>query len=171
METEVSVRGRVQSNGEAVDDELLEEEKRRVMRLELFLTEKKVDDLYRSLARRLNLPYAAFLILTRLVREDGCEQKEIRDTFMLSKQTINSSLKKMEADGLLRIEDSGHRSTNVYLTDAGRKLLEGGVDQVYAAEKRAFDCLSDDEQEEMVRISGRLAESLSVELNALPRSE
>ncbi len=56
----------------------------------------------------------------------------------LSKQTINSAIRKLEADGILYLEMSGSRTKTVCLTEKGKALAEQTAGKVMAAENEIF---------------------------------
>lgn len=132
-----------------------------------FLISKHIDDYYHSLSKKLGIPYGSFVVLDALAMQDGCTQKQIRDDCMLSKQSINTSLKRLEAQGYLRIEDTGHRSTEVFLTQEGKEFLSKGIDRIPAAENRAYASLSEEEQHLLTKIYEKFANALFDELEQL----
>jgi len=64
------------------------------------------------------------LILMQLWDADGRPQKELREMQRLDHSTINKSVQRLEAAGLVRREQSpeDRRVTLVFLTDKGREL-------------------------------------------------
>ena len=75
-------------------------------------------------------------------------QTELCNTLYLSKQTVNSALKSLEADGYIRLEcaSGNRRNKNIYLTEAGLALARRTVDNVFKMEERAFLRLSASER-------------------------
>ena len=74
----------------------------------------------------------------------------------LPKQTVNSALKKLEADGIIMlIPENGGRSKVIELTEKGTRLAESTVDNVINAEKSAMSSLSDDEQHQLIELTRR----------------
>ena len=63
---------------------------------------KKLDDVYRSAAKSCGISECAFWILYTLrVEEKSFTQAEICEFLIEPKQTVNSALKKLEAEGYL----------------------------------------------------------------------
>ena len=56
----------------------------------------------------------------------------------LSKQTINSAIRKLEFEGIIRLEMAGSKNKMVYLTEVGKDLAEKTAGQVIAAENEIF---------------------------------
>ena len=72
---------------------------------------KQMDDVYHSLARHYGLSDSAFWILYLLRETDKIStQSDLCSELSLSKQTIHSGLKSLEANGYLRLEqEEGNR--------------------------------------------------------------
>ena len=115
---------------------------------------KEMDDLYHELARRAGLSDSAFDILyTLCMTGDGCLQKDICAFSFLSKQTINSSIRKLEREGLIRLTAGKGRDTHIFLTPAGQKLVQERIVPVAHMEHQAFAQLSLPQQQELLRLT------------------
>ena len=57
----------------------------------------------------------------------------------MSKQTVNSALRKLEADGILYLEPSGARSKRVCLTEAGLRVADATAGRLIRLENSIFD--------------------------------
>ena len=89
---------------------------------------KEEDDIYRRVARHSGLSDAAFWILYAMEMAQGpATQTEIGSTLVLSKQTINSALRKLEGDGTVYLEGLGGRRKRACLTEKGQTLAERTV--------------------------------------------
>lgn len=120
------------------------------------------DEIYRSAAKMLGLPDCAFWILYSL--REGNEmltQSEVCRLICLPKQTVNSSLKKLESDGYIEFsEKRDRRRKEIKLTEKGICLAENTADKVISAEKKAFSQLSSEECEMFIKIFRRYTDSL-----------
>ena len=84
---------------------------------------KELDDLYHNLALRQGLSDSASIILYALyLLGDGCLQRDICDLSYISKQTINSSIRRLEQDGYLYLQPGRGRDMHICLTPEGRRL-------------------------------------------------
>ena len=82
---------------------------------------KAIDDTYRAAARRFGLPECAFWILYTLrVERAPLTQSEICALQYQPKQTVHSALKRLEADGLLKLAHGGNRKSK---SDGEREAL------------------------------------------------
>lgn len=115
---------------------------------------KESDQIYRTAAKSFGLSDCAFWILYSL-REASTPltQSDICNQIYLPKQTVNSALKKLEADGIIVMEEMTDRSSKrLALTQKGQTLAARTADRVLAAEHDAFLGLSAQEQEEFIRL-------------------
>ena len=130
---------------------------------------KENDEIYRAAAKRLGLPDCAFWILYTL-RESSAPltQSEICSALYQPKQTVNSALKHLEAEGYLRLSSgSDRRSKQVRLTERGLALAENTIDRVLAAECSAMLDMSEEEQAAFISLLRKYTESLKARMDAL----
>ena len=102
---------------------------------------KETDALYSELARRSGLSDCAFWLLYSQRDTEGiCRQKDICGQWTLSKQTVNSALKRLESQGLIILEpEAGNaKSKRILLTDKGDRFAEQHIDQVFELEQRVL---------------------------------
>ena len=88
----------------------------------------ETDAAYHEAALRLGMSDSTMQVLYAICNNgDSCPLSEICSQSGISKQTINSALRKLEGDGIIYLEASGGRKKRVCLTDKGRVLAEGTV--------------------------------------------
>lgn len=135
---------------------------------------KDIDALYHETALRLGLSDSAFAVLYIIcLIGDGCQQRDICGLACLSKQTIHSSVRKLERDGLLTLSPGRGRDMHLWLTDVGRQVAKERVAPVIQIENSVFQELAPEEREELLRLMGRYRDSLREKLGQLmlPGSE
>lgn len=130
---------------------------------------KESDDIYRCAAKALGLPDCAFWILYTLRAEtEAVTQHGICSTIYQPKQTVNSALKKLEQDNILRLtEMTDRRSKQVLLTARGLSLASRTVDLVIDAEKSALSGLTASEQETFLALFHKYTNLLKENMPAL----
>lgn len=109
---------------------------------------KENNDLYSNLAKKFKMSDCMLWILYILREENKVlTQSDICNMMCIPKQTVNSSLKKMEAEGyieLLNINDK--RSKQVSLTEKGLDLANNTVDIIISKENNALSKMDKEEQ-------------------------
>ena len=115
---------------------------------------KEMDDLYHELARRAGLSDSAFDILyTLCMTGDGCLQRDICNFSFISKQTINSSIRKLEREGLIRLAAGKGRDTHIFLTPEGQQVVRERILPVAQMEERAFSQIPPDQQRSLLALT------------------
>ena len=114
----------------------------------------EMDGLYHTLAVRAGLSDSALDILYALcVLGDGCLQRDVCALSFTSKQTIHSSSRKLEQDGLLRLQPGQRREVHIRLTPQGSRLIQEKVLPILDLERQAMACLSPEERESFLRLT------------------
>ena len=98
------------------------------------------------------------LILMQLWDTDGLSQKELREIERLDHSTINKSVRRLEAAGLVRREPSPEdgRVTLVFLTEKGRELEKAAKAAWAELERRTVAGLSEAEQQRFRELALRI---------------
>ena len=106
---------------------------------------KEEDGLYRRLARQFGLPDSAFWVLYALEASGKpVTQAEVCNYLSLSKQTVNSSIRTLERQGLIRLTPGRGREEHIHFTEKGRRLAEERILPVMEAENRTLAELGED---------------------------
>lgn len=130
------------------------------------------NELYHDIAAKMELSDSAFDILYALDDlGDGCVQKDVCAASGLTKQTINSSVHKLERMGVVELRVEQGRGTHIYLTGAGRALVAERIHPVAEAEKAAFAAMDPAECEELLRLTRQYLELLREQADTLPYPE
>ena len=123
------------------------------------LLTSEIDEAYHNASLKLGLSDSAMMILYALCsRENPCPLLEIAKLTGISRQTIHSAIKKLEAQGILTLESPGGRRKLVRLTEEGMELAEKTAGRLIKIEKEIFDSWTGEELEQYIRLTGRYLE-------------
>lgn len=115
---------------------------------------KEFDNIYHDIALHLDLSDSAFTILYNIFcLGDGCLQRDICNTSYISKQTVNSSIRKLEQEGYLYLKSGKGRDMHIHLTPSGQNLLEEKILPVVTMENQAFARMSARESSRLLQLS------------------
>lgn len=119
---------------------------------------KENANIYRQMAKQMNLTDMAMWALYTLRVEPGeMTQSRMSEFLHEPKQTINSALKKMEADGLITLQSGSNRRTKtIQLTAAGEALARETADRVAETEQQALAQFSEEEADQLFSLLRRL---------------
>ena len=127
-----------------------------------------ISGLYHEAVVRFGLTDSVAMLLHYLDDHgDRCPLSSIYKNTGIRKQTLNSSIRKLEADGVLYLEQDTGRSKRVVLTDKGRELIKNTVGQIRRAEVHSLDDWSQEEIQHYIRLLVRVGASLKRELDQL----
>lgn len=129
---------------------------------------KESNNIYHDIALRLKLSDSAFDIFYAIcVLGDGCLQRDICSLSATSKQTINSSIRKLERDGYITLKRGKGRQMHIFLTDTGDELVRERIVPVIEIESRTFDAMTEEEGRELLRLSKKYTEILKESVKEL----
>lgn len=116
---------------------------------------------YHEIALKLGLSDSAMQILYAICDNgESCLLQEICRSSGLSKQTINSAIRKLEQEGIVYLENVGQKAKNVCLTDSGKEFVQRTALRVIEIENSIFESW----REEDVEFYLRLTEQFLVDL-------
>jgi DNA-binding MarR family transcriptional regulator len=106
-------------------------------------------------------------ILVALAEEEGLAQAELAEKLLVRPPTISNSLERMETAGWIarRSDPDDRRISRVYLTEAGRELLDTVASIWYDLEAQTFAGLTSEQRDLLSRLLLQVRENL---LECLP---
>lgn len=123
---------------------------------------------YHELNRRLGLSDTESIILYAVSLDENVSQKAICGLSGLSKQTINSAVKKMIREGILE-SLNGRKNEKLVPTVKGNKIIEEKVNVIVDIENRILQSWTAEEREIFIDLSRRFLNSLKEECDKLEK--
>lgn len=106
----------------------------------------EIDAAYHEAAQRLGLSDSAMQILYTICNHgEQCLISDICRLSGTSKQTINSALRKLEAEDIVYLETATGKKKTVCLTESGKRLVERTVVKLIKAENDIFSSWQEQE--------------------------
>lgn len=130
---------------------------------------KRYDDIYRSTAKKFDIPELTLWILYTLREKPDCTQKDLVDLLLQPKQSIHTALKALIKDGyaVLECSETNRRSKYIRLTEKGISLARNTADQIVCAENNAFLTLTAEERQTVLSLFGHFTSALEKEMQKL----
>lgn len=133
---------------------MADEIKSTLERFNLLLSE--IDAVYHDAALKMGISDSAMVVLYTVCSMNGdCLLNDITRMSGVSKQTINSALRKLEAEDILYLEASGARKKRVCLTEKGKDLAERTVLRLIGIENDIFRSWSAEERKIYMELTQR----------------
>lgn len=106
----------------------------------------EIESLYHQASLKLGISDSVSIILyTVYDAGESCLLSDIYKKSGISKQTVNSAIRGLEADHILYLEQYTGRAKRVVLTEKGRDFAKQTVAKIQEAEIQAFDTWSEEE--------------------------
>ena len=123
---------------------------------------------YHEMYLKLGLSDSAMMILYAIL-ENGDRRllREICRFTGLNKQTINSAIRKLEADGIVYLEMVGAKNKAVCLTERGKQLAEQTAGRVLQAENEIFASWEQEDVEKYLELTERFLLALKEKAKAI----
>lgn len=103
----------------------------------------EINKVYHEISTSLGLADSVMDILYTLLDQQGsCLLRDICILTGMSKQTVNSAIRKLEGEKFIRLEALGTKSKIVYLTEDGELFANRTVSKVIEAENQIFSLWS-----------------------------
>lgn len=131
------------------------------------LTEE-TDSLYHQAAVRLGVSDSVLFILYMIyINGERCLLYDIYKSSGISKQTINSAIRKLEEQEIVYLEKQGGKNKTVCLTQKGKTYANKTAEKLLDAEYNAFSNWSEEEIEVYLRLIQKYNSSLREQIQNL----
>lgn len=108
-----------------------------------------------------------FVLYMIYYKGDHCLLYDICKETGISKQTINSAIRKLEADEILYLEQYKGKAKQVCLTEKGKDYINRTVARLYKAECDVFDAWTEEEFSTYLKLMEKYNSSLSAQLEKM----
>ena len=135
---------------------------------EYSLLTSELDSIYHEAAFKLGVSDSAMWIMYALGQKGGsCSLRDIVILSGISKQTINSAVRKMESEEILYLENIDARRKNVCLTEKGKALAARSSYIVMQMEEDIFKSWSKEDAELLIRFTKQFVNDLTTRVRRL----
>ncbi|MBR6802004.1 MAG: MarR family transcriptional regulator [Eubacteriaceae bacterium] len=117
----------------------------------------EIDPMYHEAARRLGITDSEMNVLYMTYDSGGKRPLADITATGLSKQTINSALRKLEGKGYIYLE--GKRQKTVCLTESGNEFAESTVGKIISIENRIFGSWTKEEVDTYIALNKRFIDA------------
>lgn len=128
----------------------------------------EMDSVYHEAAVKFGLSDSAMSILYAICDNgEGCLLHEICFYTGISKQTINSALRKLESEDIVYLEPLNAKSKKVYLTEKGRDLAEKTAFRILQMEDEIFASWKKEDVDKYLELTESYLVHLKEKINGL----
>ena len=128
----------------------------------------EIDAVYHEAALRLGLSDSALNILYAICDNgEGCLLQDISFYTGMSKQTMNSALRKLEKEEIIYLGSLNAKSKKVYLTEKGKRLAGMTAMRVLQIEDEIFASWKKEDVEKYLELTGKYLDCLKERIKEL----
>lgn len=128
----------------------------------------EIDWLYHQASLRLGIADSTMRVLYTIYDHgEECLLSCVYKESGISKQTVNSALRRLEEQGVLRMESGGGRGKRVFLTEAGKEYAGRTAGRLYRAECALLADWTDEEIDTHIRLMEKYNEAFRKTLEEL----
>ena len=111
----------------------------------------EVERIYQSLLASAKISDSEYVLLFALLElGEGCSQKDIVESSYISKKTINSTVKKLQQEGIIRLEAGKYPNMHIYLTPKGSEYIKSKMIPLIERENEIMQHIQDSDFEVFV---------------------
>ena len=107
------------------------------------------------------------ILYTILDNGERCLLSDVYKQSGISKQTVNSALRKLESGNMVYLENHKGKAKTVCLTDAGKALVQQTAARLYDAERRALETWTGEEIDQHIALLEKYLHALTEQVQAL----
>lgn len=120
----------------------------------------ETDALYHQASLRIGVADSVMRVLYAVYDNGGsCQLCDIYKQSGISKQTVNSAIRKLEQDEVIYLEQESGRGKRVYLTKQGKEYIKETAARLYEAECEAFVTWTEEEIDTYIQLMKKYNDS------------
>ncbi len=128
----------------------------------------EIEAVYHNAALKFGLADSTqFILYTICYLGNNCPLSEVVKMTGISKQTINSALRNMEEQGLIKLNQASPKTKNVILTKKGEELAGKTVLHLMQVEDDVFSAWPDEDVQKYLELNERFLKDLKEKINQL----
>lgn len=125
----------------------------------------EVEALYHQASLKLGISDSVSIVLYTIYGSGNeCLLSDIYKNSGISKQTVNSAIRNLEAKNIVFLKPYNGRSKMVALTEEGKEYAKETVAKLYEAEANAFESFSQEEIETYMHLTKKYTECLKLQI-------
>lgn len=116
----------------------------------------EIDAVYHLMSKSMGMSDSEMMLLYTVYGNGGsCPLKEVTLCSGVSKQTLNSALRKLEAEGTVLLESADAKHKTVVLTEKGAELCGRTVSRIISAENEILSSWESEDVERYLALTER----------------
>ena len=128
----------------------------------------EIDNLYQTILLNKNLSDSEYVVLFSILElGEGCLQKDIANNGYINKKTTNSTIKKLEKNGLITLKAGKYPNMPIFLTEEGKKYINEHIIPIIEVETKVMESVPDSDFENLVKTYSKYISIFKSEINKM----
>lgn len=128
----------------------------------------ETDALYHQAALKIGIADSVMCVLYTIYDNgESCLLSDIYKQSGISKQTVNSAIRKLETEEIVFLEQYNGKAKRVLLTDKGKDYVKQTAGRLYEAENKAYESWSEREIDTYINLLEKYVESFKIQVQKL----
>lgn len=128
----------------------------------------EMDAMYHKASLKIGMADSSLRVLYTIYdHSESCLLSDIYKGVGISKQTVNSAIRKLEREEILYLEHYRGKAKKVVLTDKGKAYTRETVARLYEAEEKAFESWTEEEIDTHIRLMEKYVDSFREQVQKL----
>ena len=142
------------------------------IRQRLNKTCNELNGLYHDISVKLGLSDSESMVMYMLYdAQEALTQSDIVKATGLSKQTLNSAIRKLEKDGIIILEKMNEKSKKIVMTDKGQVLIAQKIKPLVDMEDRVLDSWTEEDKLKYLELIEKFEKQFEKEVKAYDKKQ
>ena len=128
----------------------------------------EMESLYHLASLKLNISDSVSIVLYSIYDAGGsCLLSDVYKNSGISKQTVNSAIRRLEKEEILYLEQHRGRSKRIILSEKGKSYVKHTAARLYQAEMDAFESWTEEEIHTYINLMEKYADCFRLQVEKL----
>ena len=128
----------------------------------------EIDSMYQKILFKKSLSDSEYVVLFSILElGEGCLQKDIANNGYINKKTTNSTIKKLEKNGLIILKAGKYPNMHIYLTDSGKEYIQKHIVPIVNMQTNVMNSVPESDFENLVKTYSKYVKIFKDEINEL----
>ena len=126
----------------------------------------QIDNLYQAMLLKNKLSDSEYVVLFSILElGEGCLQKDIANNGYINKKTTNSTIKKLEKNGLIILKAGKYPNMHIFLTEEGKKYIKEHTIPIIDIQTKVMESVPDSDFENLIETYSKYIQIFKSEIN------
>ena len=128
----------------------------------------EIDNMYQAILLKNGLSDSEYVVLFSILElGEGCLQKDIANNGYINKKTTNSTIKKLEKNGLIVLKAGKYPNMHIFLTDDGKNYIKERIIPIVDIQTKVMESVPASDFENLEKTYSKYIQIFKGEINKM----